>query len=78
MEILLGIIGILLALIAFLLLKMLQKVSKLIVLFRSQIDKGFLKKLDIVFKHVTGNKGKIHVSIDSNGKTKKELIDRSY
>jgi len=78
MEILLGIIGILLALIAFLFLKMLQKVSKLIVLIRSQIDKGFLKKLDIVFKHVTGNNGKIHVSIDSNGKTKKELIDRSY
>jgi len=52
--------------------------TNFLLLLRSQVDSGFMKKFDIVFGNITGKNTKYDVTVDEKGRVKKEIIDRSY
>ena len=77
MEILLGLIIIIGLLILLFVIKLLDMLKKSIFMIKTQFDKDFMDRFDLVYDHLTQNR-KFVIGIDGKGKAKKYIKDDRY
>lgn len=78
MELILSVMLVFVAIIMVLLGVLVERAKKFFLLSRTVIDRGFMKKFNIVFDHLTSKNNMYTVSVNKKGVAKKELNDRSY